>query len=88
MAFAPNVWNQLKNLKADELISALQRDGWVRDSSSKGAELGYIKDQGSDRKRIVIHYHPGKTYGAKLLQALLADIGWTENDLQRLKLIK
>ncbi len=28
------------------------------------------------------------TYGPKLLKGLLADIGWEEKDLRRLKLIK
>jgi predicted RNA binding protein YcfA (HicA-like mRNA interferase family) len=90
MAFPPNVWNQLKNLTADDLISALLRDGWVKDPSSKGAILAYIKrDQtGKPINRIGIHYHPKKTYGAKLLNSLLGDIGWTEDDMRRLKLIR
>jgi len=37
---------------------------------------------------VSIHYHPGNTYAAKLLKALLADIGWTHDDMRRLKLIK
>jgi len=37
---------------------------------------------------VVIHYHPRKTYGPGLLKGLLADIGWDEKDLKRLKLIK
>jgi hypothetical protein len=40
------------------------------------------------RKRIVIHYHPRKTYRPKLLTALLGDIGWSEADMRRVKLIK
>lgn len=39
------------------------------------------------KHRVSIHYHPKKTYGAKMLQALLADIGWSEEDMKRLKLI-
>jgi len=87
MAFAPNVWNQLKGLTASEIISALERDGWEPDPSSKGAILAYIK-KGPPNSRITIHYHPKKTYGAKLLTGLLEDIGWTEEDMRRLKLIK
>lgn len=86
MAFPSHVWSQIKNLTADELIRALLRDGWAKDPSSKGATIGYIKE-GSPRKRVVIHYHPRKTYGPKLLKALLKDIAWTENDMRRLKLI-
>ena len=39
-------------------------------------------------RRVVIHYHPKKTYGPQLLKALLSDIGWSTDDLKRLKLIK
>jgi predicted RNA binding protein YcfA (HicA-like mRNA interferase family) len=90
MAFPPNIWNQLKNLTADDIISALQRDGWTRDPASKGAILGYLKkDQtGKTINRITIHYHPKKTYGAKLLTGLLEDIEWSIEDMGRLKLIK
>jgi len=87
MAFTPNVWNQLKGITASEIISALERDGWQRDPSSKGAILGFIK-KGPPNSRITIHYHPKKTYGAKLLTGLLEDIGWSEDDMRRLKLIK
>ncbi len=86
MAFSTNVWNQVKNLTADKLIRALERDGWERDVSI-GKQLGFYKT-GVPGKRIVIHYHPQKTYGPKLLKALIEDIGWTETDLIRLKIIK
>lgn len=98
MAFSQNVWSQLKNLTADDLKEALERDGWVLDNP-KGAVLAYVKEVlgeqfvGGDpkppmRKRATIHYHPRKTYGPKLLKGLLADIGWEEDDMRRLKLIK
>lgn len=86
MAYPPNVWNQLKGLKADEIIRALKKDGWAQEERT-GATLGFVKGS-SARKRVVVHYHPNKTYGAKLLQGLLDDIGWTEDDMRRLKLIK
>jgi len=87
MAFPPNVWSQLKNLTAKEIIDALTKDGWQQDPASKGAILAYIK-KGPPNKRITIHYHPKKTYGAKLLTSLLEDIGWSEEDMRRLKIIK
>jgi predicted RNA binding protein YcfA (HicA-like mRNA interferase family) len=87
MAFPPNVWNQLKNLTKDNLIGALKRDGWKQDPSSKGAELAYVKEQGSGRKRVVIHRHPRETCGPKLVKRLLAHIGWTVDDLRRVGLI-
>ena len=39
-------------------------------------------------RSVTIHYHPGKTYGAKLLKGLLEDIGCSTADMKRLKLIK
>jgi predicted RNA binding protein YcfA (HicA-like mRNA interferase family) len=85
MAFSSNVWDQIKGTTAGELISALERDGWRLEPNCKGAILVY---RHADGRRIGIHYHPKKTYGAKPLKGLLADMGWEEADLKRLKLIK
>ena len=38
-------------------------------------------------RRVSVHYHPKKTYGAKMLKALLNDTGWSEDDMRRLKLL-
>ena len=84
MKFQKFVWAQLKNKSADDLISALIKDGWVLDETG-GAERLYRHPDG---RRVSIHYHPKKTYGPHLLKALLEDIGWTEDDMRRLKLIK
>lgn len=84
MSYPPHIWEQLKNLTADDLKKSLEKDGWIRDTS-RGAILVF---RHSDGRRITIHYHPRKTYGAGLLKALLFDIGWNEDDLRRLKLIK
>jgi predicted RNA binding protein YcfA (HicA-like mRNA interferase family) len=84
MQYPRHVWEQLKNLTADDLVSALERDGWKRDKGS-GALIPFIDP--ATRKRVIIHYHPQKTYGAKLLKSLLDDIGWKENDMARLGLI-
>lgn len=82
------MWSQLKGKTADDLVDALGRDGWVMDPESSGAIRVYIKGVGQSRKRITIHYHPRKTYGPNLLKALLADIGWDEKDMKRIRLIK
>lgn len=89
MSYHQNVWNQLKNLTADDFIKALKKDGWIQEVT-KGAVQAFRKtdDKGNTLNRITIHRHPNSTYGAKLLKGLLADIGWSEDDLQRLKLIK
>ena len=84
MSFHKNVWNQLKNTTADGLIKALRKDGWTHDQTI-GAVQVYYKPNG---QRVTIHYHPKKTYGPGLLKTLLADIGWDEKDMKRLKLIK
>lgn len=86
MALPRHVWDQIKHLTAEELKRALERDGWVCEGKS-GAVLAFSK-HGSVRRRITVHYHPGKSYGARLLHGLLGDIGWTDDDLKRLKLIK
>lgn len=87
MPYPKNVWSQLKNLTKQDVIDALLRDGWKKDSASRGGTIGYIKRGNSGNKRVVIHYHPGMTCGPGLIKALIADIGWTIEDLKRLKLI-
>jgi|CZKR01.1.fsa_nt_gi predicted RNA binding protein YcfA (HicA-like mRNA interferase family) len=86
MAFPQHVWQQLKAVTADELIAALKKDGYEKDPASADATIAYIKS-GDPAKRVVIHYHPQKTYGPKLLQHLLADIGWSVEEMRRLGLI-
>ena len=84
MKYEKRIWDGLKNLNADDLVSALEKDNWVMDEPS-GAKLIYRHPNG---RRVSIHYHPRKTYGPKLLKALLDDIGWSPADMKRLKLIK
>lgn len=83
MSFSQNVWNQPEGITADDLIRALEKDGWTHDTT-QGAVQAYLKNG----DRVTIHYHPRKTFGPNLLKALLADIGWSESDMRRLKLIK
>jgi hypothetical protein len=80
----PHVWAQLKNLTADELIIALTRDDAILNDSHGSAQVFKLKSG----IKIAIHYHPGKTYGPRLLTDLIEKVGWTEADLKRLKLIK
>jgi predicted RNA binding protein YcfA (HicA-like mRNA interferase family) len=85
VSFSPQVWDQIRNVTADELIKALEKDGYEREPS-QGAILVYR--QAGSGNRVTVHYHPKKTFGPKLLKDLLADIGWTDADLRRLKLVK
>jgi predicted RNA binding protein YcfA (HicA-like mRNA interferase family) len=84
MNFQKNIWTQLKNKTVEEIISALEKDGWFQDTCS-GAVRVYLSPE---RKRVTIHYHPKKTYKQSLLKALLNDIGWSVDDMKRLKFIK
>lgn len=85
--FSPTARGQLKKLTAQRLIRALKQDGFL-EAKSRGATRGFIKSTLDGRRKVVIHFHPRKSYGWKLLSQLLDDIGWTENDLERLGLIK
>lgn len=84
MAFERTVWDQIKNTTTDRLIRALLIDGWKEDVTS-GATRAFRKNAG---RRIVIHFHPNRTYNPKLLRKLIQDTGWQAKDLKRLKLIK
>jgi len=39
MSFSKNAWAQLKNITADELISALVKDGFVPDAKLKAERI-------------------------------------------------
>jgi len=84
MRLPHQVWEQLRNKTADELVTAIERDGFVQDAR-KGSERIYRHPDG---RRVSIHYHPRKTYGPGLLRALLDNVGWDASDLKRLKLVK
>ena len=84
MSWPSHVWDQLKGIKADELIRALEKDGWRYIRTTGSAHI-YRHMSG---RGVSIHYHPRKTFGAKLLQKILRETRWTESDLRRLKLIK
>ena len=59
---------------AQNLIAALRRAGWERDAAVGSARIFRSPD---GKRRVSVHVHPGKTFGPKLLKALLADIGLT-----------
>lgn len=79
-----HAWDQLKSLTVDELIRALEKDGWFL-ARSNGARRWYRHPSG---RGVSIHYHARRTLSPKLLRQLLLTIGWTEADLRQLKLIK
>lgn len=86
MSFSQHIWGQLKSITCDELSSALNRDGWTMEPNNGGSMRIYIS--ADEQRRVSIHYHPKKTYGAKLLKALLGSTGWSEDRMRELKLCK
>jgi len=84
-SFSDNAWKQLKNKTADDIISALLKDGFQPDEQLRTERIY----RHPDGRKISIHYHKGnQTYGAGLLKALLEDAGWSEGQMRKLKLIK
>lgn len=85
MKFPKHVWDQLKGKTCEGIIAALEKDDFYLDTT-RGAQRAYKRN--ADGRRVTIHCHPGKTYGPKLPKALIEDIGWAEEDMRRLKLVK
>ena len=89
--YPPHVWSQIKGITAQKLIKALEKDTWTLEKKKgrqgkKGAStLAYRHPNGN---RVVIHFHPKKTMSPRLLKQLLDQIGWSEEDLIRLRLVK
>lgn len=74
----------LKGITAQELIRALERDGflWTR---NKGSHRVYRHPDG---RRVVVSYHrPSATFPPKTVASMIAGARWDENDLRRLGLI-
>ena len=84
MKFPKLIWDQIKNLSADDLIAALLKDDWEPDTKAGSQRIF----KHLDGRRASVHYHASKTFGHNLLKSLFADIGWSIKDLRRLKLIK
>jgi predicted RNA binding protein YcfA (HicA-like mRNA interferase family) len=82
--YSKQVWDQLKGKSCDDLLAAIKKDGFALEATKRNTQA-YINPDGG---RAVIHYQPNKSYGRKLLKDLLEDIGWSEADMRRLKLIK
>ena len=75
----------LRNTSVRELISALSRDGFLLERETRSGGRIYRHPDG---RITVIHYHHGgDTLTRQTLRSVVEAIGWTENDLRRLKLI-
>jgi predicted RNA binding protein YcfA (HicA-like mRNA interferase family) len=74
-----------RNLTARKLIGALQKDGFVL-TRSRGSHHIYHHPDG---RRVNVSYHKSSdVFPIGTLKQMLEDIGWTEDDLKRLELIK
>ena len=67
-------------------MKALTDDGWYRVKGRSGDSLAFVNND--ETKCVTVHVHPKKTMGPSLLKGLLDAIGWDEDDLQALKLVK
>jgi len=84
-SLSKNVWKQVKNKTADDLIVALAKDGFELVDKVRTERIY----RHPDGRKVSIHYHKSsQTYGANLLKALLEDAEWSEEDMRRLKLVK
>ena len=75
---------ELRNIRARQIIAALQREGF-RKTHQTGSHATYRR---GDRKVMVPIHSPGATIPIGTLRRMIADAGWTDEDLQRLRLIK
>jgi predicted RNA binding protein YcfA (HicA-like mRNA interferase family) len=75
----------LRKLTAREIISALIRDGFAFDRGA-GSHQVYRHPDG---RRVTVTFHaPGDTFAPKTLKSMIeTEARWTEDDLERLKLI-
>jgi len=88
MKLSKNTWDQLKSLNSKDFYQALKKDKNWDNIDSIGAQQTFRNKYNG--KYISIHLHPTKKcgYGSKLLKDLLRRIGWNEEDMRKLKLIK
>lgn len=76
--------HDLRGLTARELVSALERDGFVL-RRTHGSHRVYWRPDG--RRVIVAMHAPGATFPAKTLSSIIQSAGWSDSDLERLELI-
>lgn len=65
---------------------ALERDGFVF-KRPHGSHRIYMKPE-TGRQVVVSYHHAGESLRTGMLNNLIKDAGWTEDDLIRLKLVK
>ena len=74
-----------RGITAREFIKALREDGF----ELKRTRSSHRLYRHPDRRRVVVAYHHlGDTFPIGTLKDMIADAGWTEADLRRLKIIQ
>ncbi len=79
------VFSRLRNKSIREIISALERDGFVLKRSTKKSNRIYAHEDG---RITVIHYHHSSdTLPPGTLKSIFSATQWTDDDAKRLKLL-
>lgn len=69
---------RLPQVTATELMRTLERSGWVRVSQS-GSHVQMRRMDGSGR--VTVPVHQGRILDPKTLKSILAQVGWTSEEL-------
>jgi len=79
---------RLKNVTVRSFIRALEKDGFVlKRKSGKGSHRAYIHPVSGVRVRVPYH-HSGEPLRPGTLHRLVKAVGWTDEDLIRLGLMR
>ena len=74
-----------RGITARQLIRALHADGFQL-TRTRGSHRIYRHPDG--RRAVVAYYRLGDTFPIGTLKAMIDDIGWTDEDLARLNLVR
>lgn len=79
---------KLRSVTVRSFIRALEKDGFVlRKRSGKGSHRVYIHPDSGVRVRVPYH-HSGEPLRPGTLHRLIEAVGWTDEDLIRLRLMR
>jgi predicted RNA binding protein YcfA (HicA-like mRNA interferase family) len=74
-----------RGISARQLVRALEADGFIL-QRVRGSHRIY---RHADGRRVVLAYHSlGDTFPIGTLRAMIADAGWKDHDLRRLRLLE
>ena len=77
---------KLRNIAVIDFIKALERDGFVL-KRQHGSHKIYIKPE-TGKQVVIAYHHASESLRIGILNNLIKDAGWTEDDLVRLKLMR